>query len=104
MICAPVDSAQYGLSTQVPLGLDDGLKHESALHCDELVSLPKGVLTDFVGTLSTLSPSRLRELDRALIAAVGIEFGTPGLGRFPAAGVERVCPPEAPVKAREGRA
>ena len=74
VICAPVYSARHGLSTQVSVGLDEGLKHESALHCDELVSLPKVALTDFVGTLS---PTKLRELDRALIAAVGIEFEGP---------------------------
>jgi mRNA interferase MazF len=54
----------------VPVGQDEGLKHESALHCDELVSLPKVTLTDFVGTLSH---AKLRELDEALIAALGIE-------------------------------
>jgi mRNA interferase MazF len=54
----------------VPVGEEEGLKHESALHCDELVSLPKVALTDFIGTLSH---AKLRELDRALIAALGIE-------------------------------
>jgi mRNA interferase MazF len=70
VVCAPVYTARHGLSTQVPVGLDEGLKHESALHCDELVSLPKVALTDFVGTLSHM---KLRELDGALIAALGIE-------------------------------
>lgn len=36
---------------QVSVGIDEGLKHESAIHCDELVSLPKSALTDFVGSL-----------------------------------------------------
>jgi mRNA interferase MazF len=69
VICAPVYSARHGLSTQVPVGPDEGLKHESALHCDELVSLPKAALTDFVGALSS---AKLRELDRALVAALGV--------------------------------
>ena len=47
--CAPVYSSRHGLASQVPIGIDEGLKHESALHCDELVSLPKTRLTDFVG-------------------------------------------------------
>lgn len=71
VICAPVYSVRHGLSTQVSVGLDEGLKHDSALHCDELVSLPKPALTDFVGTLS---PSKLSELDRALVAALGISI------------------------------
>lgn len=41
VICAPVYLAYDGLSTQVPIGVDEGLKHESSIHCDELVSLPK---------------------------------------------------------------
>lgn len=70
VICAPVYSARHGLSTQVPIGVDEGLKHDSALHCDELISLPKSTLTDFIGTLS---PTKLQTLDAALISALGIE-------------------------------
>ena len=65
--CAPIYSVRHGLSTQVNVGPDEGLKHESAIHCDELVSLPKSALTDYVGTLSE---SRLRELNRALAIAL----------------------------------
>jgi mRNA interferase MazF len=70
VVCAPVYSARHGLSTQVPVGPDDGLRHESSIHCDELVSLPKERLTNFVGSLA---PSRLFELDRALVAALDID-------------------------------
>ena len=70
VICAPVYSRHDGLSTQVPIGIDEGLKHESSIHCDELVSLPKSALTRFVGTLS---PERLLQLQRALQIAVAIE-------------------------------
>ena len=69
LICVPVYTARHGLSTQVPVGPDEGLRHESSLHCDELVSLPKSMLTQFVGALS---PARIGELDRALAAALGI--------------------------------
>ena len=37
VICAPVYSAHHGLSTQVPVGVTEGLKHDSSIHCDELV-------------------------------------------------------------------
>jgi mRNA interferase MazF len=70
VVCAPVYSARHGLSTQVHVGVEEGLKHESAIHCDELVSLPKSTLTHFVAALSV---PRLRELDRALIVALGID-------------------------------
>ena len=65
--CAPIYSARHGLSTQVPVGPDEGLKHDSAIHCDELVSLPKSALTDYVGMLSD---ARLQELNRALAVAL----------------------------------
>jgi mRNA interferase MazF len=51
LICAPVYSRHDGLSTQVPVGTAEGLKKESSIHCDELVSLPKSVLTHYVGSL-----------------------------------------------------
>jgi mRNA interferase MazF len=53
----------------VAVGVDDGLKHDSAIHCDELVSLPKTTLTDYVGTLSR---EKIAELNRALVAALEI--------------------------------
>ena len=69
-ICAPVYSVYHGLSTQVPVGSDNGLKHESSIHCDQLVSIHKNSLTHFVGALN---PSQLEALDRALAIAVGID-------------------------------
>ena len=52
VICAPIYSVHDGLSTQVAVGEEEGLKHASSIHCDELVSLPKSMLTNFVGSLS----------------------------------------------------
>ena len=69
VICAPIYSKHDGLSTQVPVGIDEGLKHESSIHCDELVSLPKAMLSDFAGTLA---PSKIRELNGALRMALDI--------------------------------
>ena len=69
VICAPVYTARHGLSTQVLVGIDEGLKHESSIHCDELVSLPKSILTDYVGTLSA---EKIEELNEALRIALDI--------------------------------
>ena len=52
VVCAPVYSERLGLSTQVDIGPDDGLKNDSCIHCDELVSLPKSSLTVYIGSLS----------------------------------------------------
>jgi mRNA interferase MazF len=70
VICAPVFSRYDGLSTQIPVGINDGLKHESSIHCDQLVSLTKSGLANIIGALS---PTRLDELDQALSIAVGIK-------------------------------
>lgn len=70
VICAPVYSAYHGLSSQVAVGVDQGLKHDSAVHCDELVSLPKSVLTDYIGSLP---PSKIAELNRALSVALELQ-------------------------------
>jgi len=69
VICAPVYSVHDGLSTQVLVGVDEGLKHDSSVHCDELVSLPKSLLTNFIGTLS---PQKIRALNKALRIALDI--------------------------------
>jgi mRNA interferase MazF len=69
LICAPVFSRGHGFSTQVPVGADEGLKHESWIVCDNLASVSKEDLTQFLGSLSH---SKLGELDRALAIAVGL--------------------------------
>jgi mRNA interferase MazF len=69
VICAPIYSTHDGLSTQVLVGVDEGLKHDSSIHCDELVSLPKSALINFVGSLS---PQKIEELNRALSIALDI--------------------------------
>ncbi len=76
VICAPVYSIRHGLSSQVDVGIDEGLKHDSAVHCDELVSLPKTSLTDYVGSLS---PEKLAALNRALAVALELKDGGPTL-------------------------
>jgi mRNA interferase MazF len=52
VMCAPVYSKYDELTTQIEVGVDEGLKHDSAVYCDELVSLPKTMLTDYLGALS----------------------------------------------------
>ena len=70
VICAPVYSVHDGLSTQVAVGEDEGLKHASSIHCDELVSLPKSKLTNYVGVLS---PEKIGALRHALRLALALE-------------------------------
>jgi mRNA interferase MazF len=50
----------------------EGLKHESAIQCDGLMSLEKSRLTDYVGELAS---DKLRDLDSALLIALGLPTG-----------------------------
>lgn len=69
VICAPVFTTGEGLSTQVAVGPTEGLKHPSWVMCDNLVSLRKTDLTQFVGSLSG---RKLVELNHALKMALDI--------------------------------
>jgi mRNA interferase MazF len=69
VVCAPVFTHGEGLSTQVAVGTEEGLKHASWIMCDNLVSLRKTDLTNFLGSLAR---SRVAELDQALKMALDI--------------------------------
>jgi mRNA interferase MazF len=69
VICAPVFSNGEGLSTQVSVGSEEGLKHESWIMCDNLMSLRKTDLTHYVGTLSI---RKALDLDRSLRMALDL--------------------------------
>jgi len=70
LICAPVYTNYEGLSTQVQVGVEEGLKHSSAIRCDELISILKSHLTDYVGTISK---KKIPLLEQALSIALGID-------------------------------
>jgi mRNA interferase MazF len=70
VICAPVFTDGDGLSTQVAVGPNEGLKHESWILCDNLRSLRRAELAQFVGSLSY---TKVAELDEALKIALALE-------------------------------
>ena len=67
--CVPVYSTVHGLETEVLLDERNGLKRLSAARCDEVTSLPRSRLTDFIGTAT---PSQVNELATALAVAFSI--------------------------------
>jgi mRNA interferase MazF len=69
VICAPIFTEGQGISTQVRVGIPEGLKHDSWIHCDGLTSVQKSELTQFIGSLST---QKLAEVDRAMLMALDI--------------------------------
>lgn len=70
VVCAPVYTSGEGLTTQVAVGTTEGLKHPSWIMCDNLTSLRRADLSDYVGSLSQ---AKTRELDRALRVALGLD-------------------------------
>ncbi len=69
VICAPIYSVHDGLSTQVLVGIEEGLKHDSSIHCDALMSLQKSMLTDYIGALS---PIKMQALNNSPYAVVDL--------------------------------
>ena len=70
VICAPIYSESEGISTQVAVGPNEGLKHQSCIRCDELISIRKSDLTNYIGTLP---PKKITELNLALKIAIAVE-------------------------------
>lgn len=69
VICAPVFTEGQALATQVSVGMQEGLKHDSWIHCDNLRSIQKNELTRWVGSLS---PDKMRKLNYALTVALDL--------------------------------
>jgi mRNA interferase MazF len=70
VVCAPVSTRGHGLSTQVPVGMDEGLKHDGWIGCDNLRSIAKSQLTEFVGSLSK---AKTDDLNMALAIALDLD-------------------------------
>lgn len=69
MICAPVYSRGEGLTTQVAVGPNEGLKRPSWIMCDNLTSLRRADLTNYIGSLP---PTKVADLNRALSSALDL--------------------------------
>jgi mRNA interferase MazF len=65
----PVFSVGEGLSTQVQVGTGEGVLHTGWITCDQLVSIPKSEITDYVGSLAG---PKLPALNRALRVALDL--------------------------------
>lgn len=70
VICAPIFTHGDGLSTQVAIGWNEGLKHDSWIVCDNLRSVRKSDLTQFLGTVRG---SKMDQVDDSLRIALALE-------------------------------
>jgi len=65
---APVSSTRRGAPGEVAVGIDEGLKHESAVNLDHVQTVEQDRLVGFVGTLS---PAKMKQVCQALAIATG---------------------------------
>jgi mRNA interferase MazF len=67
VVCAPVNTNADGRSTEVPVGVAEGLKHDSVVNCDQLVLVPKAMLTNYLGSLTSAKRRLLRDALRVAL-------------------------------------
>lgn len=70
VIVAPITSSVRGAPSEVIIGPDEGLKHESAVNLDFVQAVERGRLVGFVGSLN---PAKMRHVCRALAIATGCD-------------------------------
>jgi mRNA interferase MazF len=68
VMVAPITVTRRGLPSEVAVGVEEGLKHDSAVNLDHVQTVERSRLTSYVGTLG---PARMREVCRALAIATG---------------------------------
>lgn len=68
VMVAPVTSTRRGAPSEVNVGVDEGLKHDSAINLDHVQTVEQERLVGFVGTLSA---AKMQQVCRALGVATG---------------------------------
>jgi mRNA interferase MazF len=67
---APITTRLRAIASHVPVGRDDGLERESAINCDQVLTLHRSRLKSRIGPLSR---SKIEELDTALRFSLGLD-------------------------------
>ena len=65
---APITSTRRGAPGEVAVGVEEGLKRDSAVNLDHVQTVEQSRLVGFIGTLSE---ARMRQVCRALAIATG---------------------------------
>lgn len=68
VMVAPITSTRRGAPSEVPVGVNEGLKHDSAVNLDHVQTVDRARLATYVGSLSA---ARMRDVCRALAVASG---------------------------------
>lgn len=68
---APITSTVKGLSSEVPVGRENGLDHEAVISIDNVVTIP----TELLGrTIGFLKPAQEADLARAIVLAYDLDL------------------------------
>lgn len=68
VLVAPVTSSAHGAPSEVQVGIEEGLKHDSVVNLDQIQTVDQQKLHHFVGSLST---EKMTAVCRALLVATG---------------------------------
>ena len=68
VMVAPITSTRRGAPSEVPVGIKEGLKHESAVNLDHVQTVEQTRLVSFIGSLDV---AQMRRVCRALAVATG---------------------------------
>jgi mRNA interferase MazF len=70
VMVAPITSTIRGAPSEVPVGVNEGLRRESAVNLDHIQTVERSRLEGYLGHLG---PEKMREVCRALAIAVGCD-------------------------------
>jgi mRNA interferase MazF len=73
VMVAPITSAIYGVPSEVRVGIEHGLKHESAVNLDHIQTVDKSRLSQFI---SHLGDDVMADVCKALADATGCRSGS----------------------------
>jgi mRNA interferase MazF len=68
VMVAPITSTRRGAPSEVPVGVKEGLKHDSAVNLDHVQTVERARLVSFIGSLDA---AQMRHVCRALAVATG---------------------------------
>ena len=68
VMVAPITSKRLGAPSEVQVGVEEGLKHDSAVNLDHVQTVEQARLVGFIGSLSA---AKMQQVCRALGLATG---------------------------------
>ena len=74
VIVAPITTTVHGAPSEVIVGIEVGLKQESAINLDHIQTVDKTRLKHFVGTVG---PQKMKAICSALSIATGCDIASP---------------------------